>query len=237
MERNLFDHYHQLENHITSGLLSVLDANPGLVEKIFRSFGVRVPKSKLHVLSQRMPVRSPNKDSILDGTIFSKDHKFCIGIENKIATGTIKKPQIDCHLSKLRVFDEYLLWIISPDDQLPSSIQGDHILHTPWAQLCNRLIDYKLATKNLFGQKLLSEFILYLDRMPQMSDFTGLHFDHGYDVDLAKIYVKKLKPILYDRMVELFPGCHNTRTTISGLPWDAWFSSRQPQESVHPGYA
>lgn len=240
MKRNLFDHYSQLENHITNSLLSVLNENPNLTKKMLRELGITINNSRLNVLSQRMPVNSQTKQSVIDGTIFSADFSFCVAIENKIYPKTTRKDQLQCHLDQMIHYSKGLLWVITPDNSIPLTClrkpNNINIVHSSWSSITRNLIRFGPDGKKTIGEKLFVEFIAFLERMPDLTGFHGFRFDYGYDAELARNYVKRVTPELSPFMKSVYRKCINTRPSITGT-WDAWYPSKEPQNAVHPGYS
>lgn len=241
MRRNIFDHYSQLENHITHALLSVLLENQVLTKKLLSNLKIKISEKKIRVLSQRMPLPSRQKESVIDGAIFADDLKFCIGVENKIVPNSIDDRQIKSHLEQLASYNDGWLWIITPDEKLEIKEYrcGTQIKikHTSWSKLMSELRILSPHVSKGHGAHLHREFVNFLQRMPEMTGFHGLKFDYGYDPELAKNYVKRITPLLTPEIRKIYPRCKNSRPAISGSAWDSWYPSREPQTSVHPGYS
>lgn len=239
MKRNLFDHYSQLENHITNSFLSVLNENPRLTKNLLRDLGIKINKGDFKILSQRMPIKDKYKSSTIDGAIFATDFSFCAAIENKIYPKTVRKSQLQGHLRQITPFPKGLLWVITPDEYIsltdlkkPNNIE---VVHTSWASITRSLIGFGPDQKKTIGEKLLVEFIAFLERRPDLAGFHGFRFDYGYEEELARNYVKRVTPELSEFIKKTFKRCINTRPSITGA-WDAWYPSKEPQKSIHPGY-
>lgn len=238
MRRNVFDHYTQLENHTTNALLTVLDANPVLFSKLSSKLKLGFKAQDFKVLAQRMPQKVANRNSVIDGTIFSEDYSHCIAIENKIVQGTIRQQQLLHHLGLLDEYEKSTLWILTPE-KLSSLSLGQsktRIINSAWPDIADALTEIGADKSNSLGHTLLREFVTFLERQPHMSHFGGFKFEYGFDEDLARTYTKKLTESLRPAMLSLYPRCKNTRATITGS-WDAWFQTTQPQQSIHPGYS
>lgn len=238
--RNVFDQYHQPENHITNSLLLVLDHNRGLLKKTLKYMGIRLSDKKIKLLSQVAPKKLNDKASIPDGYIYTDDFDFCIGIETKIVDGDLRHQQLIGHVRQLEQYNTSYLLVLSPDEQEPELIKEirkgyDNIRFISWIDLLKFMSingpDKK--KENLIGKYLFNEFMGYMERKHHMTPFTGIKFDDGYDEDLARHYIKRISENITSDIINLFPECVNTRPNIKGA-WQAWYSTDQVQNCVHP---
>ncbi len=239
--RNIFDQYSQQENHLTNSLLLVLNHNRNLLQAVLKSIDIKLTGKHINLLSQVAPKTIDNRSSIPDGYIYTEDYSFCIGIETKIQYDSLNREQIIGHLKQLSQYDRSYLLVLTPDGDQPTIItqlQKKHknLIFISWIHLL------KLTTKigpdkgkNEVGKFIFDEFISYIERCYHMTPFTGFKFRDGYDRNLAQHYVKRVSEILTPKMLELYPDCINRRPQIRGI-WEAWSSSKEVWNSVHPSF-
>ena len=240
--RNIFDQYSQEENHLTNSLLLVLDHNRNLLRYILKTFKIDIRGKNVNLLSQVAPRTIEERSSIPDGYIYTDDYSFCIGIETKIKPNALRKDQILGHLKQLSQYERSILLVLTPDEDEPSiisSLKNDHknLKFISWITLLKYMSKVGPDKgKNEICKFVYDEFLTYVERHYHMTPFTGINFRDGYDHHLASHYVKRISDILTPKIIELYPLCRNHRPKILGT-WDAWYSSRQVQYSVHPGFS
>lgn len=237
--RNVFDQYHQPENHITNSLLLVLNHNRDLLSRVLSHLGIRLSHKQINLLSQVAPKKADNRLSIPDGYIYTDDFEFCIGIETKIEPGALERRQLIGHLNQLEQYSKSFLLILTPDEQEPSIVMKlkkkfSNIRFVSWQNLLEIIVKAGPDKKdNSNGCYLFSEFIKFMERKYHMTPFTGINFEDGYDEDLAKHYIKRISEIITPDIIELFPECTNKRPAIRRA-WQAWYSTEKVQDCVHP---
>ena len=240
--RQLFHHYSQPENHITHIFLKVLENNPQLYNKLMKKLGLKTLSSKLKFYSQQAPLKNNKKDeSVLDGMIINAEDNYSIGIENKVFYNQAHADQLNRHIGQLVNYPNPILWIITPDDvqvkeKRKIKPRGVKLIYSTWRNIIDEMV-VAGPDKGELPKHLYTEFIQYLERCPNMTNFSGFHFDYGYDPDLAKLYAKEITKLLTPTIKKLYPGCTKTRGAIMTSAWDAWYSGKQVQSGVHPGYA
>ncbi len=244
--RNIFDQYSIQENHLTNSLLLVLNHNRNLLKKILKHYGIDLKAKEINLLSQIAPKTVDKSSTIPDGYIYTEDYNFCIGIETKIEPNSVVRDQLIGHLKQLSEYPKSFLIVLTPDKIEPNIItklrpKYKNLIFISWMDLLKLMSEIGPDKyKNPIGQYLFDEFIGYLERHYHMTPFTGINFREGYDINLASHYIKRLSEILTPEIIELYPQCTHKRPKISiggSGPWQAWYSSKQVQYSVHPAFS
>jgi hypothetical protein len=244
--RNIFDQYRIQENHLTNSLLLVLNHNRNLLKEILNHYGISLKAKEINLLSQIAPKEIDKRSTIPDGYIYTEDYNFCIGIETKIETNSVVTEQLIGHLKQLTEYEKSFLIVLTPDSAEPDiilklkTIYGN-IIFISWMDLLKLMSEIGPDKhNNPIGQYLFEEFTDYLERHHHMTPFTGINFREGYDRDLAAHYVKRLSDILTQDIRQIYQGCNSKRPRVgagAGFPWEAWYSTNQVQDSVHPCFA
>jgi hypothetical protein len=240
--RNIFDQYDVKENHITNSLLVVLNYNKSLLKALLKEYNIPLGSKGINLLSQITPKSSGNRNSIPDGYIYTDDYDLCIGIETKIEFNALREDQLKGHINQLESYKEKYLIVLTPDEKEPLVVAKlrnsfPNIKHISWQSLLKLMTEIGPDNvKNKEGHFLFKEFISYMERNYHMTPFTGFKFTDGYDIDLATHYVKRVSELLSPKIRKIYPRCKHNRPQIKG-PWEAWFSSRQVQNSIHPSFS
>ncbi len=243
--RNVFDQYTQQENHITNAFLLVLHYNRDLLFALLKKFKIKLTTKQISLLTQIAPKKIDKRESVPDGYIYSDDYRNCIGIETKIDENALHKDQILGHIKQLEQYEKYTLIVLTPDESEPPIIcslreENQNIVFISWLELLSFITHFKPKKNNKVGLYIYNEFITYMERKYYMTPFIGFRFDDGYDIDLARHYVKRVSSAIKSTIVRQYPLCIHERPQIgsgSGYPWQAWFSTEQVQYGVHPGFS
>lgn len=234
------------ENHITNSFLLVINHNRKLLQAFLSEFDIPLKKKEVNLLSQVTPKALDKRSSIPDGYIYTDDYGFCIGIETKIEPNSLDREQINSHLEQLRSYDISYLIVLTPDEATPQVItelneRFKNIIFISWQDLLNFFLEKGADKgKNPVGKYLFDEFINYMERNYLLTPFMGFNFNEGYDSELASHYVKRVSSIITPTIQKIYPDCINRRPQIGssgGYPWEAWYSSKQVQYSIHPGFS
>ncbi|MFO7965959.1 MAG: hypothetical protein R6U50_18675, partial [Desulfobacterales bacterium] len=200
--RNIFDKYDQDENNLTHALLIVFNHNEQLLKKILNKLNIGVSGKHLKILTQTAPFRPKEKNSVIDGYIYSEEFETCIGIETKIFPNSLERDQLKGHINQIKEYQNSYLLILTPDETEPDIIkQLPHpenvtIIFISWISLLELMGELGPDINNPVGKHLFNEFMDFIERKYHMTPFTGINFRNGYDLDLAIHYTKKLSEIL-----------------------------------------
>ncbi|MEA3312169.1 MAG: hypothetical protein U9Q76_08130 [candidate division WOR-3 bacterium] len=176
---NIFTYYKQKENQFTNGLISLLELsrldNPQFVTEFLRDTLRLVPTgevNKFHVLQEK------ETGGTADAELAGED--FCIWLESKIVSGSLRSDQIDAHLKNLYPRPEKLkrLVLLTPDDSNSMyirkfvSIDPNLILHLEWKRVYKFLENS--VKKNKVFSELVRQFLLLIRDTIFKQDFAGI---------------------------------------------------------------
>lgn len=192
---NIFTRYEKEENHLTNGLISILNMSRLDGPHFLTSFlqGALGLSPNVEVDTFRV---LRGQEGAWDGEICGKD--FCVLFETKIVSGTLRPKQVRGHLQRLKCRSEKLrkLVLLTPDDSNSSyirehrSLNASRIVHLGWKRVYSFLgVSVTGRTPCVFTE-LVHQFLDRIRDMVFKEDIAGV---------ILKIYFGDKSEVYEDR--------------------------------------